>query len=292
MTEGVRSLHVFLSYASEYHETAEQLYLTLRNSGHDVFFDRASLPPGKDYNPAILDRIRSSDLMVFLISPESVEDGSYARTELRFARDAWPEPQGHVLPVMVAETPLKSIPMYLRAVTYLKPEGNIAAEVAAVVNDLAAGIRSTDTMAAHIQIIRETAQRVNEAESAARRVDARVDSVERKTRLENEILRLENALLREDQRWRDRRESYKVHDGYGGYYPTLGRVGCLSSIGIPVIAFLSMQFGYVGLFPAVPGGMWLVYLWVKALTYHRAEAEHLRRRAELVSHIGNVRRRR
>lgn len=173
-----RSLRVFLSYASEHNETAEQIYLTLSNAGHDVFFDRTSLPPGRDYNPAILDRIRSSDLMVFLISPESVEDGSYARTEIRFARDVWPEPQGRLLPVMVADTPRDSIPMYVRAVTYMTPEGSIAAEVAAAVNDLAAGIVPSETFSAHREIVRETAERVSIVASEARRSSEKVDRAE------------------------------------------------------------------------------------------------------------------
>ena len=84
-----------------------------------------------------LNRRSESDLMVFLISPDSVASGGYALTELKFAREKWPHPKGRVLPVMVRATALAEIPQYLAAVTFLKPEGNIAAETARAVEGLA-----------------------------------------------------------------------------------------------------------------------------------------------------------
>ena len=40
---------VFLSYASENRDIAEQVNLALTGAGHKVFFDRDSLPAGDDY---------------------------------------------------------------------------------------------------------------------------------------------------------------------------------------------------------------------------------------------------
>jgi len=74
-------------------------------------------------------------LFIFLISPESVASGSFALTELAFARKKWKHPKGHVLPVMLARTQLKRIPRYLTAVTFLEPQGDVAAEVAASVEN-------------------------------------------------------------------------------------------------------------------------------------------------------------
>lgn len=48
-----------------------------------------ALPPGEDYNPTIINNVRNSDLFVFLISPESMAEGKYSRSELRFAREVW-----------------------------------------------------------------------------------------------------------------------------------------------------------------------------------------------------------
>jgi hypothetical protein len=78
--------------------------------------------------------VSRSDFMVFLISPESVTKGRYTLTEMGFARAKWPNPSRRVLPVMAVPTPLEKIPSYLKAVTILEPEGNMAAETRAAVD--------------------------------------------------------------------------------------------------------------------------------------------------------------
>jgi hypothetical protein len=129
-------MRIFLSYASERHDVAEEIALALRNQGHAVFLDRDDLPPGTSYDDQIRNAIDASGLLVFLISPESVSDGRYTLTELAFARKRWPAPGRRVLPVQIAATPIDSVPNYLKAVTILEPWGNRAAEVAAAVADL------------------------------------------------------------------------------------------------------------------------------------------------------------
>lgn len=96
-----------------------------------MFFDRTSLIAGGGYDSRIEREVKASDLFVFLISPESVQAGSYCLTELRYAEAEWPHPGGNVLPVMVEPVPIAGIPPYLRAVTLLEPRGSIPAEVAA-----------------------------------------------------------------------------------------------------------------------------------------------------------------
>ncbi|MHC4742422.1 MAG: toll/interleukin-1 receptor domain-containing protein, partial [Planctomycetota bacterium] len=128
-------MRLFVSFASEDREIAEQIALALRVS-HEVFFDRDTLPAGGDFNTQIRDYIAKSDVLIFLISPESVRSGSYALSELKFARKRWSSPKGHVLPVMVRNTPIEDVPNYLKAVNILEPEGNIAAEVAAAVEEM------------------------------------------------------------------------------------------------------------------------------------------------------------
>lgn len=122
-------MKVFLSHASEDEKVASEICLALRGAGHDVFFDADDLPPGGDYNTRIRDAIDTSDALVFLVSPHSVDAGSYTLSELKFAQQKWPRPWGHVLPVMVSETALVEMDPYLTAVTVLKPAGNRAAEV-------------------------------------------------------------------------------------------------------------------------------------------------------------------
>ena len=85
--------------------------------------------------------MRSSDALVFLVSPDSVAAGSYTLTELKFARERWPDPSGRVLPVMVVATPYPDIPEYLKAGTILEPGGNAVAETVAAFEELARDIR-------------------------------------------------------------------------------------------------------------------------------------------------------
>ena len=126
-------MKVFISYASEDRDVAEQIHLALLGDGHTTFFDRDSLPPAQDYHTQIRLAVEGSDAMVFLISPESVAAGSYALTELSYARRRWPHPKGSVLPVFVRAVDWSAVPNYLKSVTVLTPSGQIAAEVLAAI---------------------------------------------------------------------------------------------------------------------------------------------------------------
>ena len=124
---------IFLSYSSDQVETAAQIELSLKEDGHSVFRDRTSLPPGQSFDAQIRQAVATSDLFVFLITKNSVAAGHYTLTELKFAQEKWGNPSGHVLPVVLEAVPRESIPAFLRAVTILKPIGNVTAEVAAEV---------------------------------------------------------------------------------------------------------------------------------------------------------------
>ena len=124
-------MRIFLCYSSPDRTVAERIRLRLVADGHDVFQDRTGLEPGDAYDTRIADEIARADHFVFLVSPDSVASGRYTRTELGFAGRRWANPAGAVLPVMVRATPYADIPEYLKAVTVLEPEGDVAAEVAA-----------------------------------------------------------------------------------------------------------------------------------------------------------------
>ena len=129
-------MNLFLSYANENSEIAEAIYLALLGAEHQVFMDKSGLNPSDNYDLKLRAAIDTADALVFLISPHSVASGSYALTELKYARQKWPHPQHRVLPVMVQPTDYNTIPTYLKAITILEPEGNIAAEVSDAVNRL------------------------------------------------------------------------------------------------------------------------------------------------------------
>lgn len=124
-------VNVFISYASEYRPIAEKLAVGLVQDGHETFFDRDTLPAGEAFHTQIREAIAAADLVVFLVSPESIESASYALTELNLVKERWPNPSQRVLPVLVRKTPYEAIPAYLGAVTIFEPRGNVVADVLA-----------------------------------------------------------------------------------------------------------------------------------------------------------------
>ena len=123
-------IRVFLSYAHEDRNIAEAIYFALSEENHRVFFDKASLSKGTPYRKKILREVRRTDLFVFLISPSSVKTGGFALSELSEAKRRWPRPNDRVLPVVIRDVDLDSVPPYLREITFLVPEGETSADVA------------------------------------------------------------------------------------------------------------------------------------------------------------------
>lgn len=132
---------IFLSYASESHNIADQINLSLISRGHDVFFDRDDLPDGENFEQQIEAGLKRSDFMIFLVSPHSIESGRYTRTELKYARAKWPNPDGRVLPVMVSPTPMSDVPAYLKAVGIMQPAGSPSAEIASAIDQMNRNVR-------------------------------------------------------------------------------------------------------------------------------------------------------
>ena len=122
-------MKIFLSYSSKDRGSAEPIFLALRAQNHAVFYDRSDLPPGEEYDSRIREAIEKSNLFIYLLSPDSISDGSYALAELAIAQKTWDHPGGRVLPVMIRNVELSRVPAYLKAVTILEPEGNIPAAV-------------------------------------------------------------------------------------------------------------------------------------------------------------------
>lgn len=128
-------MRIFISYSSKYRDICERLQLALEADGrHEVFVDRSELKAGKPFDEMLREGIDDCDLLLFLISPESVAPGSYALAEMGIAKARWRHPGGRVLPVKVAPTPKEAIPAYLRAVTILEPQGDLVMETVAAVD--------------------------------------------------------------------------------------------------------------------------------------------------------------
>ena len=130
-------MRIFLSYNSTDRDLADRIRLALLARKHTVFFDRNDLPPGLSFDARIAQAVDEADLFVFLISPESITEGRYTLTELGLAQRKWSHPDRHVLPVMVRAVPIEQIPPYLKAVTIMKPSGDIPAEVTEEIDRIA-----------------------------------------------------------------------------------------------------------------------------------------------------------
>ena len=134
-------MRVFLSYSSTDRDLVEPIYFALHAQGNTVFFDRADLPAGDEYDIRIRRAIEKSHLMVFMVSADSLEPGSYTLTELGIAQRTWEHPAGRVLPVLLRPISLERLPPYLKSVTLLEPEGDLTASVADQVYRIAQGRR-------------------------------------------------------------------------------------------------------------------------------------------------------
>lgn len=75
-------------------------------------------------------------MFIFLISQWAIADGSYSLTELKYAQAKWTHPKQRVLPVVVGLVDWAKIPIYLKSVAILKPQGNVAAEVLLAVESM------------------------------------------------------------------------------------------------------------------------------------------------------------
>ena len=126
-------MDVFLSYASEERPLAERVCRVLETEGHEVFFDRDDLGGGDAFGERIRQAIASCDVLVYLISRQSVATRSYALTELAIAAALSKRQRPAILPVRTDDTPIDAVPPTLRAYTILEPQGDMPAEIALAV---------------------------------------------------------------------------------------------------------------------------------------------------------------
>ncbi|WP_148906904.1 SUMF1/EgtB/PvdO family nonheme iron enzyme [Nitrosomonas communis] len=121
------AVKIFFSYASEDREQARAIYHALRDQGHTVFFDRTDLPAGEEFHNHIRTAIEASHLFIFLLTIKAIDAGSYTLTELEIAQKSGIR----VLPIVPDAIDFALIPTALKSVTFLQPDGNVAASVAA-----------------------------------------------------------------------------------------------------------------------------------------------------------------
>jgi len=130
-------MKIFVSYPRSHAEIASDLVARLRADGHEVFLDASSLPPGESYDTQIRDSIHQSELFISLFAGDSLRNGTYSRTEIKFAAEKWPNPSNNVLPVALDAEAMEHIPSYLKSVTVMRPEGQAVADIVAEVGRIA-----------------------------------------------------------------------------------------------------------------------------------------------------------
>src|ERR1700688_3593501 len=121
---------VFLSYASQDAQVAQNLCNALRAAGIEVWFDQSELRGGDAWNAAIRSQILACSLFVPIISENSqARDEGYFRLEWKLAVDRshlMAHDKTFLLPVVVDNTPNVSarVPDKFREVQWTRlPEG-------------------------------------------------------------------------------------------------------------------------------------------------------------------------
>ena len=116
-TRAGREPTVFLSYARTDLNIVRQVAEGLMHAGIRVWLDEASLKPGTEWMQEIERELSASDVIVFFISPSSVESG-WAKRELQVAlhRQVSGEGGAVILPVLLEKA---DVPPLLRQFQYL-----------------------------------------------------------------------------------------------------------------------------------------------------------------------------
>lgn len=126
-------IRIFLSHQPELEKHAKDIASCIEARGHQVLRSAQS----GDRHGQLADLIGQSDAFIFLITPQSVAPGTQTMSELQLAQRRWPVPDDHVLPVAVARTKLANVPSYLRSINILKPQGDLALDIAGHVDRIA-----------------------------------------------------------------------------------------------------------------------------------------------------------
>lgn len=125
-TPGVNlnGMHLFLSYPSEHLNAASDVYAFLKGLGLDVWFDKARLLPGQDWQREIGQAQAAADLTVLLCGGQTVTRPGVVQTELRAALELERRaPLGtiYLVPVRVEQVRLPSEITRFQYVDYFSP---------------------------------------------------------------------------------------------------------------------------------------------------------------------------
>jgi hypothetical protein len=111
-----KPLKVFLSYANTDREPARRISDHLKQAGLEVWDAERELLPGSDWAASLQEALDTSQAMVVLVSPESVESRQVAR-EIEYALGAR-HMSGRLIPVLLRST--REMPWILRELKMIR----------------------------------------------------------------------------------------------------------------------------------------------------------------------------
>lgn len=98
----VQTKNIFISYAREDGQVAEQLYESLSRAGLNPWLDTKNIFPGQRFKKVISEAIKNSAFFLALISSNSVNKRGYVQRELKIALDVAEElPPNHIFIIPV-----------------------------------------------------------------------------------------------------------------------------------------------------------------------------------------------
>ena len=101
-----KPLKVFLCHAQEDKPFVRKMYNEFVAYGIEPWLDEKSILPGQDWTYEIKKAVKSSDVVIILLSDKSVDKTGYVQKEIRIALDAADErPEGKIflIPAKIAE---------------------------------------------------------------------------------------------------------------------------------------------------------------------------------------------
>jgi len=121
-------MKIFISVADRDRPRIEGVVAALKQE-HQVFFYKYSLSPGDAFHKQIREAIGHADVMLFFVTPRSIDPKRYTMNELEIARHRWTNLENHVLPVLLERVDISTVPPYLTQITFCEPKGDLAASV-------------------------------------------------------------------------------------------------------------------------------------------------------------------
>ncbi len=123
---GIRQLRVFLCHSSEDKLKAFDLYQRLWKDCFTPWLDEKNLLPGQDWDYEIKRAVRESDVVLVLVSSNSINKAGYVQKEIRQAIEvAEEQPEGaiFIIPVRLEDCPIPERLKQLHWVNYFENDG-------------------------------------------------------------------------------------------------------------------------------------------------------------------------